>query len=189
MIPAIAGNWWALVIRGLVAILLGIFTLVLPGVTIGALVLLFGVYALLDGILSFIGAVKASRHHERWGFLVGEGIVGVLAGIATFAWPAITTIALVYVVAAWAVLTGIVEIAAAFRLRKHIAGELLLGLAGVISIAFGILLVAAPLAGALVIAVWIGVYELIFGVTLLALGFRLRNWSRRPLASAAVGAS
>ncbi len=187
MTPAIAGNWWALVVRGLIAIALGIVTLIWPGVTIGALVLLFGVYALLDGVLSFIGAVRASKHHERWGFLIGEGIIGVLAGVATFAWPAITTIALVYVVAVWAVVTGVLEILAASRLRRHIAGEILLGLAGVISIAFGILLVASPLAGALVIAVWIGVYELIFGVTLLALGVRLRSWSRRPLASSAAG--
>jgi uncharacterized membrane protein HdeD (DUF308 family) len=99
-------------------------------------------------------------------------------------------IALVYMVAAWAVITGVLELAAAFRLRKHIAGELLLGLAGIISIAFGVLLVAAPIAGALVIAVWIGVYELIFGVTMLALGLRLRGWSRRPpLSAAAVGSS
>jgi uncharacterized membrane protein HdeD (DUF308 family) len=158
MIPAIAGNWWALAVRGLIAISLGIFTLVWPGITIGALVLLFGIYALLDGILSFIGAARASKHHERWGFLVAEGIVGILAGLATFAWPAITEIALVYMIAAWAMITGVLEIAAAFRLRKHIAGELLLGLAGVVSIAFGILLVAAPIAGALVIAVWIGIY-------------------------------
>lgn len=187
MLPAIVGNWWAVVLRGLIAIILGLVTLMWPGVTIGALVLLFGFYALLDGIFSFIAAFRASRHHERWGYLLGEGIIGVLAGVATFAWPGITTIALVYMVAAWAVVTGVLEIAAAFRLRKHIAGELLLGIAGVISIAFGVMLVLAPIAGALVIAIWIGVYELVFGVTILALGFRLRNWSRRPLTAAAAG--
>jgi uncharacterized membrane protein HdeD (DUF308 family) len=188
LIPAIVGNWWAVVLRGLIAIGLGIVTLMWPGVTIGALVLLFGLYALLDGIFSFVAAFKASRHHERWGYLLGEGIVGVLAGILTFAWPAITVLALVYMVAAWAVVTGVLEIAAAFRLRRHIAGEILLAIAGVVSIAFGILLVIAPIAGVLVIAVWIGVYELIFGVTMLALGLRLRKWSQRPpLTAAAAG--
>jgi uncharacterized membrane protein HdeD (DUF308 family) len=186
MIPAIVGNWWAVVVRGLIAIGLGVVTLMWPAVTVGALVLLFGFYALLDGVFSFIAAFKASRHHERWGYLLGEGIVGVLAGVLTFAWPAITTIALVYMVAAWAVVTGVLEIAAAFRLRKHIAGEILLAIAGVVSIAFGIMLVAAPLAGVLVIAVWIGIYELIFGGTMLALGLRLRRWSQRPLATSAV---
>lgn len=188
MIPAIVGNWWAVVVRGLIAIALGIVTLMWPAVTIGALVLLFGFYALLDGIFSFIAAFKAQQHHERWGYLLGEGIVGVLAGVLTFAWPAITTLALVYMVAAWAVVTGFLEIGAAFRLRKHIAGEILLALAGVISIAFGIMIVIAPIAGVLVIAVWIGVYELIFGVTMLALGLRLRKWSQRPLASTTTAA-
>lgn len=181
MIPAIVGNWWAVVLRGLIAIALGVVTLMWPAVTIGALVLLFGFYALLDGIFSFIAAFRASKHHERWGYLLGEGIVGVLAGILTFAWPAITTLALVYMVAAWAAITGFLEIAAAFRLRKHIAGEILLALAGVVSIAFAVLLVIAPVAGVLVIAVWIGVYELIFGVTMVALGLRLRKWSQRSL--------
>ena len=188
MIPAIAGNWWAVVLRGLIAISIGIITLMWPQVTIGVLVLLFGFYALLDGVLSLTAAVKASNHHERWGFLVAEGIIGVLAGVATFAWPAITAVALVYVIAVWAFITGVLEIAAAFRLRRHIAGEILLGLAGIFSIALGAMLVAAPLTGALVIAVWSGVYELIFGVTLLALGVRLRSWSRRvPLAATAAG--
>jgi uncharacterized membrane protein HdeD (DUF308 family) len=186
MIPAIAGNWWALIIRGLIALALGIVTIAWPGVTVGALVLLFGVYSFIDGVLGFVGAVKASKNHERWGYLVAEGILGVLAALVTFAWPAITAIALVYVVAAWAIITGALELAAAFRLRKYITGELLLALAGVISILFGIMLIASPIAGALVIATWIGVYELIFGVMLLFLGVRLRGWSRRALGPAAV---
>ena len=189
MIPAIAGNWWALVVRGLIAIALGIVTLAWPGVTISALVLLFGIYSFVDGVLGFAGAVRASKHHERWGYLVAEGILGVLAALVTFAWPAITAIALVYVIAAWAVITGALEIAAAFRLRKYITGELLLGLAGVVSILFGVMLIAYPIAGALVIAIWIGAYELVFGVMLLILGIRLRNWTRRPLGSPAFGVS
>ena len=188
MIPAIAGNWWAVVLRGVIAIALGIITLMWPAVTIGAVILLFGFYALLDGVLNLLGAVRASKHHERWGYLVAEAVFGLLAGIAAFTWPGITAIALVYMIAVWALVTGVLEIAAAFRLRRHITGEILLGLAGIFSIAFGVMLVVAPLTGALVIAVWIGVYELIFGVTVLALGIRLRSWSHRtPLTTAAAG--
>jgi uncharacterized membrane protein HdeD (DUF308 family) len=186
----LANNWWSLAIRGVTAILLGILTLAWPGITVGALVILFGAYALIDGIVNIAGAWRASKAHERWGVLVIEGVVGVAAALVTFAWPAITAIVLVYVIAAWAIVTGIFEIAAAVRLRKHISGEWLLGLAGVASIVFGVLLMAAPLVGALVIAIWIGVYALIFGAMLVGLGLRLRAWSRgRGGATAAVGAS
>jgi uncharacterized membrane protein HdeD (DUF308 family) len=174
----LARNWWSLVIRGVVAILLGLIAFVWPGITIGALVLLFGAYALIDGVTSIAGAMRASKAHERWGALVIEGLVGIAAGIVTFAWPAITAIALIYVIASWAIVTGIFELIAAVRLRKHITGEWLLALGGIASVVFGILIMMAPIAGAVVIAFWIGAYELVFGVVLLALGFRLRNWTR-----------
>lgn len=186
----LAKNWWSLVIRGLVAILLGILTLAWPGITVGALVILFAAYAFIDGIVNIAGAWRASQAHERWGVLVIEGLVGIAAGLLTFAWPAITTIVLVYLIAAWAIVTGIFEIMAAIRLRKHISGEWLLALAGVASIVFGVLLMAAPIVGALVIAIWIGVYELMFGGMLVGLGLRLRSWARgRGETAAAMGAS
>lgn len=175
----LARNWWSLVIRGVVAIVLGLIAFVWPGITIGALVLLFGAYAIIDGATSIVGAVRASQAHERWGALLIEGLVGIAAGIVTFAWPAITAIVLIYVIASWAIVTGIFELIAAVRLRKHITGEWLLALGGIASVVFGILIMMAPIAGAVVIAFWIGAYELIFGVLLLALGFRLRGWMRR----------
>jgi uncharacterized membrane protein HdeD (DUF308 family) len=178
MTIALAINWWSLVIRGLVAILLGIITLAWPGITFGTLVLLFGAYAFLDGIFSLVGAWKASRAHERWGVLVLEGVTGLIAAALTVAWPAITALALVYIIAAWAIVTGIFEIAAAVRLRRYIKGEWLLILLGIVSVAFGVLLVASPLMGALVIAIWLGVYALIFGTMLVGLGLRLRTWSQ-----------
>jgi uncharacterized membrane protein HdeD (DUF308 family) len=179
MALVLATNWWSLVIRGLVAILLGILTLALPGITVGALVLLFGAYAFIDGIVNIAGAWRASKAHERWAILVLEGVVGIAAAFATFAWPAITALVLVYVIAAWAIVTGLFELIAAARLRKHISGEWLLALAGIASVLFGILLIASPAVGALVIAIWIGVYALIFGATLVGLGLRLRSWSKR----------
>lgn len=177
MTIALVQNWWSPVIRGLVAILLGIITLAWPGITLGALVLLFGVYALLDGIFSIIGAWRASKAHERWGVLVLEGVVGILAAAVTVAWPAITALALVYIIAAWSIITGILEIVAAVRLRKYIRREWLLVLLGIASLVFGVLLTASPLLGALVLAIWLGVYLLIFGVMLVGLGLRLRTWT------------
>ena len=185
---ALATNWWSLVLRGLVAILLGIITLASPGITLGALVILFGAYSLIDGIFNIVGAFRASRAHERWGALVFEGIFGIVAGVLTFAWPAITTLALVFIVAAWAIVTGIFEIAAAVKLRKYIKGEWLLILGGIASVVFGVLLLLSPLAGALVLAIWLGVYALIFGGMLVGLGLRLRTWSHGfDTSSAALG--
>jgi len=173
----LARNWWSLVIRGIVGIVLGILAFAWPHITLGAIVLLFGAYAFIDGIVDLVGAVRAASANERWGALLFEGIVGVLAGIVTFFWPAITALALVYIIAFWAIITGIAEIAAAIRLRRHVAGEWLLGLAGALSIIFGVLIAASPAVGAFVIALWFGAYAFIFGVILVALGFRLRNWT------------
>jgi uncharacterized membrane protein HdeD (DUF308 family) len=174
----LANSWWSLMIRGLVAVLVGLVTFAWPGITLSALVLLFGAYALIDGIVGITGALRASKAHERWGALLIEGIAGVIAAIVTIVWPAITALTLVYVIAAWAVITGVFEIVAAVQLRKYITGEWLLGLSGVASVVFGILLMAVPLAGALVIALWVGVYAFIFGVMLIGLGFRLRHWAK-----------
>jgi uncharacterized membrane protein HdeD (DUF308 family) len=178
MAIAFINNWWSPVIRGLVAILLGIITLAWPGITLGALVLLFGFYTFIDGIFSIVGAWRASRAHERWGVLVFEGVAGIIAAVVTFAWPAITGLALVFIVAAWAIVTGIFEIAAAVRLRKYIKGEWLLVLGGIASVVFGVLLAVSPLVGALVLAIWLGVYALFFGSMLVGLGLRLRTWSQ-----------
>jgi uncharacterized membrane protein HdeD (DUF308 family) len=174
----LAENWWSLVIRGLVALSLGVVALVWPGITLAAVVILFGAYALIDGVVSLIGAWKASRTHERWGALVFEGIAGIVAAAITILWPQITAFALVIMIAAWALVTGAFEIAAAVRLRKHISGEWLLALSGVVSVLFGSLIFAFPLAGALTIAYLVGIYAFVFGALLLALGFRLRNWSK-----------
>lgn len=168
-------HWWALALRGVIAIIFAILTFVVPGLTLRVLVLLFGVYALIDGIFAIVSAIRAAHGHSRWGAFLLEGIVGILAGLLTLAAPAITLTFLIYVVGAWAVVTGILEIAAAIRLRRRVAGEWLLVLTGVVSIIFGAVIFAAPLVGALAIAWWLGVYALIFGVLLLTLAFRLRT--------------
>ncbi len=176
----LARNWWSLAIRGIAGILFGIIAFAWPGITLGGLVLLFGVYALIDGIAAIAGAVRAVERHDRWGALLLEGVAGLLAAIAAGLWPAITVLVLVYLVAAWAFVTGIAEIAAAIHLHRQIRGEWLLAGAGVISILFGILLAIAPLIGAFVIALWIGAYAFVFGVVLLVLAVRLRRMRGRP---------
>jgi len=177
---ALARNWWSLVIRGLVAIALGIVTFAWPGITLAALVLVFGAYALLDGVVSIVGAWKAARAHERWGALIFEGIAGIAAAVVTAIIPGLTAIALVYLIAAWALVTGALEIVAAIRLRQYVAHEWLLALSGVASLLFGFLAILLPLAGAVAIALGIGIYALVFGVLLIGLGFRLRSWTRTP---------
>jgi uncharacterized membrane protein HdeD (DUF308 family) len=169
-------NWWSLILRGIVAILLGVLTFAWPGITLTVIVFLFAGYALVNGIAAIAGAVHAASAHERWGGLLFGGIVGILAALITMFWPGITALALVYVIAAWAVITGIAEITTAVRLRKHISGEWLLGLAGAASILFGILIATMPIVGALAIALWVGAYAFVFGALMLALGFRLRHW-------------
>ena len=143
---ALARNWWSLVIRGIVGIALGVITFLWPSITFTALVILFGAYSLVDGVMSLVGAVKAAEAHDRWGILVFEGVIGIAAAAVTLLWPNITALALVFIIGAWAIATGAAEIVAAFRLRKHIAGEWLLALAGVASAVFGVLvmLVSSP---------------------------------------------
>ncbi|MES1257604.1 MAG: DUF308 domain-containing protein [Acidobacteriota bacterium] len=182
----LARNWWALVLRGVIGMLLGAMTFAWPGITLSGLVLLVGAYALIDGAMSIVSAVRAAEAHERWGASIIEGLFGIVAAFVIVAWPAITTLVLVYVIAGWALATGVSEIVAAVRLRKHISGEWLLALSGAASIGFGLLIALAPLTGALVIALWFGAYIFVSGLILLMLGLRLRAWSGRHLSGPSI---
>jgi uncharacterized membrane protein HdeD (DUF308 family) len=174
-------NWWALALRGVAAIIFAILTFALPGITLTVIVLLFGAYALIDGILAIVSAIRAAQGHKRWGSFLLEGIIGILAGLVTLFAPALTLTFLIFVVGGWAIVTGVFEIAAAIRLRRHLAGEWLLALTGVLSVLFGVLIFWAPAAGALVLALWLGAYALVFGILLLTLAFRLRSFQLRPV--------
>ena len=173
MLHLLARYWWALALRGVFAVLFGLLTFFIPGITLLALVLLFGIYALLDGIFDIISAIRSPGHH--WAFVL-EGIVGIAVGILTLMWPRITGLALLYLIAFWAIFTGVLEIIAGIRLRQMIANELLLILMGVLSLLFGFFIIIFPSAGALAIAFWIAAYALIFGIMLIALAFRLRSF-------------
>ena len=171
----LARNWGAIAIRGVAAILFGVLTFVVPGLTLTALVLLFGAYALVDGMFNIIAAVRRRAGDPPWWLLLLEGIVGVTAGVVTFVLPALTAATLVYIIAAWAIVTGVLEIVAAIRLRKEVKGEWLLILNGALSLLFGAVLLALPGAGLLVIVWWIGAYAIVFGILLIALAFKLRG--------------
>jgi uncharacterized membrane protein HdeD (DUF308 family) len=179
MVFVLARNWWALALRGLFAILFGIAAFAWPGITLGALVLLYGAYALIDGVFAVAEAVVGRTEGLPWWALLLEGVAGIAVGVLTFAWPGITAIVLLYLIAAWAVVTGAFEIAAAIRLRREIRGEWLLALSGVLSIAFGVALVVNPGAGALAVIWLIGAYAIAFGALMLALAFRLRGVAKR----------
>lgn len=175
MVTELARYWWVIAIRGLFAIVFGILAFVWPGITLAALILLFGAYALVDGIFSLIGGFRMAGREGRWWVMVLEGVAGVAVGLLTFFYPGLTAIVLLYFIAAWAVITGVLEIIAAIRLRKEIEGEFWMALAGIASVIFGVLLFVQPGAGALAVLWIIGVYAILFGVFLILLAFRLRG--------------
>jgi uncharacterized membrane protein HdeD (DUF308 family) len=174
MTSVLTRNWWALALRGILAILLGLAAIVLPGVTLAVLITLFGAYAVVDGVLAIIAGVRAAERHERWWSPVLKGLAGIAAGVMAFIWPALTALALLYLIAGWAIVTGVLEVVAAVHLhRAH--GEWLLIINGVLSILFGLLIVVWPGAGLITLLWMIGVYAVVFGATLLVLAFRLRR--------------
>jgi uncharacterized membrane protein HdeD (DUF308 family) len=171
----LAKSWWALAIRGVAAIIFGVLTLLLPGVTLAVLILLFGSYAIVEGAVNVIAAVRGRGEERAWWALLLAGLVSITAGVVTFLRPGLTELALLYVIAAWAVVTGVLEIAAAIRLRRRIRSEAWLGLNGILSIVFGVLTMLIPGGGALTIVWLIGAYAILFGGLLLRLSFRLRG--------------
>jgi uncharacterized membrane protein HdeD (DUF308 family) len=181
----LARNWWAVALRGVLAIVFGLIALVFPGPTMPSLVLVFAAYLLVDGALAIVAAVRAARQHERWGMLTFEGIVNILTAVVAVLWPGLTVIAFVLLVAAWAIVTGVLMLGAAFRLNiDH--GRWWLVLGGTASLAYGVLLIIAPLIGALVLTWWIGAYALVLGVALLVLAFKLKaRRDEQPRAAAA----
>ena len=174
MVHVLARNWWALLIRGIAAVLFGILAFLWPGATLLVLGILFGAYAFVDGIFAIVAAIRAAQAHERWWPLVLEGIVGLAIAAITFYDVGITLFALYITIAVWAFITGILEIVAAVQLRKAISNEWLLILGGVCSILFSLYMFWRPLVAALAIAWIIGAYAIVFGIIMISLAFRLR---------------
>ena len=170
----LAEKWWAVGLRGLLGIAFGLICLLVPAAAILALVLLFSAYMLVDGALAIVSGIKAARSGERWGLFILEGVVDIAAGAVAFLWPGITAIAFVILIAIWALISGGLMLGAAFTLTKE-HGRWWLALGGIASIIFGIVLLIAPVVGAVVLTWWLGAYALIFGVLLLVLAFQLHG--------------
>jgi uncharacterized membrane protein HdeD (DUF308 family) len=177
--------WWTFILRGLLAIAFGILAFISPGLGIAVLVGLFAAWALIDGITGLWEGVSRRTRDRSWWLSVLEGIAGIVAGVLALLFPAFAAGALVLIIAAWAIVTGIFEIVAAIRLREQIKGEFWMGLAGVASILYGVVLFLFPSAGALGIVWLIGGFAIAFGAFLLVLGWRLRGVNQMAIRDAA----
>lgn len=171
----LARHWWAVGLRGLAAIIFGILALVVPGITLIVLIAFFGAFVLIEGIVAIYLAIRGRENNRNWGWLLAEGVAGVLIGIITFRWPGVTTFVLLAFIAAWAIITGAMEIFQAIELRRVITNEWLLILSGAVSVIFGVLLLLFPTSGALALVWLIGIYAILFGMLLLVLAWRLRG--------------
>lgn len=180
-------SWKWLLVRGVLALLFGIAALVWPALSLAVLVGLFAAFALLSGVLAVWAAVKHRATYRRWWLLLLQGLLGVAAAVLALVWPEITALVLLVLVAAWAIVTGALEIVLAVRLRREIEGEWLLGLAGLLSVVFGVLLVAVPSAGLVALAWLVGLYAIVYGVVLVVLALKLRKlerWAEETFAAA-----
>jgi len=171
----LASRWGWVVFRGVIGILFGIIAFARPGALGFSMLLVFGVYAFISGIATVIAAARSSRAGERWGALLFEGLLGIAIGVMAVLWPVSTAFAFVWLIAVWAIGSGVLEIISAVRLRKVISHEWALGIGGVLSIALGLLMLYRPVAGGLVVVWWLGAYALMFGIMMLIVGFRLRR--------------
>jgi len=175
-LPSETGHWWALALRGVIAILFGLAALLRPDIALEALIVLFGAYALVDGVFAIVGVFGGTRGGTpRW-LLIVEGIAGILVGLIAFVLPGLTAILLLYLIAVWAIITGVFEIATAIRLRREITGEWALIIGGALSLLFGVILaVIGPVAGLLSLIWLIGVYAVAFGILMLITAFQVRG--------------
>jgi uncharacterized membrane protein HdeD (DUF308 family) len=178
MTSPLTRNWWVLALRGVAAIIFGVLAFLFPLAAIKVLVIFYGAFALVSGIFA-LGAALAGVHPgiPTWALIV-QGLAGIVIGLIVFFMPEEAVTAIILLIGAWEVVNGVTTIVAAIRLRKEIEGELLLGISGLLSVIVGVIIMARPLVGEILVAYLIGFYALFFGITMLALAFRLRNWHR-----------
>jgi uncharacterized membrane protein HdeD (DUF308 family) len=174
MLPTVSGNWWALAVRGVAAILFGLAALIWPGLTLAVLIILYGAYAVVDGAFAIVAGVRAGSGTRRW-LLLAEGALGILAGLVALLWPGITALVLLYIISFWAIFGGLLRIVGAILLRREIDNEWTMALSGVLWVLLGVVLAVLPGAGLLSLAWLIGAFALGVGVTLIALAFRVRS--------------
>jgi uncharacterized membrane protein HdeD (DUF308 family) len=171
-------NWWAIELRGFAAVLFGIATFMWPGVTLSVLAPLFGAYAMINGIFAVIEGIRRDVSQERWRPLLFEGAISIVLGVMAFAWPGLTAMGLLFLIAFWAIMTGVFEIITAIRLRHEIRGEWVMALIAILSMAFGLLLLAFPGPGALSEILLIRAFVFAIGALMIALAFKLRSLRR-----------
>jgi uncharacterized membrane protein HdeD (DUF308 family) len=174
----LSDRWGWVILRGVVAILFGLFAFARPGAMSLGLLMLFAAYAFVGGVATIITAARRERAGSSWGMLLLDGILGIAVAIVAVLWPATAVVAFVWVLAVWAVVTGALEVASAISLRKVIEHEWALGLAGAVTVALGVLLFLRPFTGAVAVVWWLGAYALAFGALMIGLGFELRSYAR-----------
>ena len=179
MVHVLAKNWWLVLLRGIFAIVFGVLAFIWPGITLVTLVLFYGAFALIDGIVALAAAIMGGTPAPRW-WLAVIGLLGIAAGIITFLYPGMTSLILLYFIAGWAIAMGVMQIVGAIRLRKEIDNEWWLVAGGVLSVLFGLIVAVLPGAGALALLWGIGAYAIVFGVTLVSLALRLRKHTHAP---------
>jgi uncharacterized membrane protein HdeD (DUF308 family) len=177
MLELLARRWQLVVLRGVVAVLFGIVAIIWPEITVLSLALLFGAYTLIDGITALVMGIGQGTDRI---YLIMLGVLGIAAGLISLIWPQITVIVLLVVIAVWAIVAGVTQIAAAIRLRKVIRNEWFLALSGVIALVLGLLLIVQPTEGAIALVIAIATFALVWGITLIVLGFRLRTLNAAP---------
>lgn len=174
LLHALARNWWLVLLRGICAIIFGLLTFIWPAGTLLTLVLLYGAYAFVDGVFALGAAFMGGGPAPRW-WLVVVGVLGIAAGLATFFWPGMTTLVLLFFIAGWAIAIGVMQIVGAIQLRKEIDNEWMLAASGIISVVFGFVLIAQPATGALSLVLVIGCYAVLYGILLMSFALRLRG--------------
>jgi len=179
---ALARNWWLIALRGVLGVIFGVIALIMPVATILALVLLFSAYMLVDGAIAIYAAIRAARKKEGWGFLLFQGIASLAAAAIALVWPGLTVVAFILLIAAWSIVSGCLMLAAAMQTEQ---ARWWLVLGGAAALLYGILMIVAPLAGAVVLTWWLGAFALMFGVALIILSLKLRSRYTGRLAVAA----
>ncbi|MCZ4108384.1 HdeD family acid-resistance protein [Brevundimonas diminuta] len=174
---ALHRSWWLLLLRGIAAVAFGVLTFVWPQISLLTLIMVYGVYALIDGVLALIAAIRGGGFVPRWWLALG-GVVSILAAVVAFAWPGLTALVLVYLIGFWSILRGVLEIVGAIRLRNEIANEWTLGVAGALSVIFGLILVFMPGAGALGLLWLIAAWAVLFGLLLIWVAFKVRTLAK-----------
>jgi uncharacterized membrane protein HdeD (DUF308 family) len=186
MLNQLAKNWWLVLLRGLAAIAFGLIALASPGITLIALMVIYGAYALADGIVALIAACVGGAIAPRW-WLVFIGLLGIAAGLYTLVYPGIAALVILNILAIWCIIRGVFEIVGAIRLRKEIDNEWMLAMSGILSVLVGIFLLARPVAGVVALIWALGIFGIVFGLLLIGFAFRLRKHATASLSASAVG--